>query len=325
MEFLSGREVLSAVVELAESGRGPIRAAVAYVGRDAPEALPLGTGDVIVINGSDNAVAAGATDPRAVQRWLEAGVRVVNHRWLHAKVFVNQRTAIIGSANLSERARSGAIVEAAVRTTRRDVVTNARAFIDELIRGGGEDIDEHWTEHATQIFPSGPVPPLWEEPQPALVGPFRLWLGWWNDPRDWTLTEQREYEQAVTESAAAFRPRARFQPVGMAEGATAKGFFQRGDVIVMLGVRNARLVEFHTLRQAGQGRRQSWMALYRRDTRLRSVTNASVRRALEAIGVGLPSQDAPDYGRWLDDPAERAAVLDLWQSADPGSPSTALR
>jgi hypothetical protein len=320
VEFLYGEAVLAAVVELVRSAQGPVRIAVAYVGRDASSVLQLRKGDVIVVNGSDNAVAAGATDPRAIEDWLDADVRVVNHPWLHAKVFVAGRTAIVGSANLSERARSGAIVEAAIRTTQRETAASARDFIDRLIRTEGQDIDRDWIEDAKRRFPPRRVTPPWEDRPPALAGPYRLWLGWWDEPYDLTDALQRTYTEAVTESAPAFRPRARYEPVGTVEEVSADGFFRRGDRVVMLGPRNARLVEFHSIRPAGPGRRSLRIGLYRRDTSLVSVTNASVRRALEAVGSTLPSDDDPDAGRWLEHPAERKAVLDLWQLPDPGVP-----
>jgi len=206
-EFLQGADVLAAAARLVASARTPVRVAVSYVGRTAPDILPLKNKDTIVVNGSDNAVGSGATDPRAVQEWLGRGVRVVNHPWLHAKVFVAGGTAIVGSANLSERAGSA------------------------------------W-------------------------------------PQD------------------SFRP---------------------GDMVVMLGLRTARLVEFRGSGFVPGYRRKRSVAVYRRDRQLRSVKIADVRQALESVGTAMPSHDAP-AGNWLNATAERAAVLDLWQLLDPGAP-----
>jgi hypothetical protein len=152
-----------------------------------------------------------------------------------------------------------------------------------------------------------------------MTGPFRLWIGWWNDDREWTKAEERAYDEAVTEFAPAFRPRARYQPEGRPEDEPGADPFRHGDMVVMLGARNALLVEFHNHRPVGQGRSRSMMALYRRDTRLVSVTNAAVRRALESIGSTLPAEEPPHYGRWLEDPDERKAVLNLWNLGDPGA------
>ncbi|MEH0936768.1 phospholipase D-like domain-containing protein [Micromonospora psammae] len=320
MELLTGPAVLAAVADLVKPGRRRARVAVAYVGREAPSILTLQDGDVIVINGSDNAVASGATDPRAVEQWLKAGVRVVNHPWLHAKVYVAGRTAIIGSANVSERARTGRIVEAAIRTTDSETVAKSREFIDDLIRSDGRDIDPDWVKAAKQLFPKRVAPP-WEPTRPPLTAPFRLWLGWWNaDWRPMTQAENGTYEAAVSELPPTYRVRARYEPDGRIEGLDAEGFFQRGDMVVMLQARNAQLVEFWESRPAGQARKKSVIGVYLRDTRLRrSVTNADVRRALEAVGSELPEEEEPHFGRWLDEPAERQAVLELWGIEDPGT------
>lgn len=91
-------------------------------------------------------------------------------------------------------------------------------------------------------------------------------------------------------------------------------------MVIMLGPRQAKLVEFQQIRLMKRDRGRSAMALYRRDTRLKTMTNAAVRRALESVGSGLPACESPDYGRWLQSPKQRQVVLDLWDVADPGRP-----
>lgn len=319
VEFLSGAAVLQGVAELAATRQGQFAAAVAYVGRNAPEILPLRAGDVIVVNGSDNAVASGATDPRAIAEYLASGVRVVNHPWLHAKVYVAGTTAIVGSANLSDRAHSGDVAEAAVRTTDRGGAAAVRRFVHGLISSGGQDIDSDWVEEAMRLFPDRPVAPAWNTAPAAPTAPFRLWLGWWAGDRRWTAAEERAYDEVVADAAAFLRPRARFQPVGRVEDPSAQGHFKSGDMVVMLGMRQAQLVEFQRFRTV-RGRRPSGMALYRRDSRYPTLTNARVRRALEAVDSTLPADEYPDDGTWLEHTHERRAVLDLWGITDPGVP-----
>lgn len=229
MEFLTGPDVLAAVAELAAADRRPpLQAAVAYVGHNAPRILPLRPGDVIVLNGSDQAVASGATDPRAVEEWLDAEVRVVNHRRLHAKAFVSGQTAIIGSANLSDRARTGSIVEAAARTTQPDAVAAVRVFINDLIADDGEDIYPEWVDEAKKRFATRRIPRLFDEEVLGLKTPFRLWLGWWNELGEWAAAEECAFAEAVAESARDLRPAARYKLEGRVEGADAVGFFRRG-------------------------------------------------------------------------------------------------
>jgi predicted GTPase len=52
------------------------RAAIAFVGRTVTHVLRCGHADVIVVDGSDNALAAGATNLDTQAAWLAAGVRV---------------------------------------------------------------------------------------------------------------------------------------------------------------------------------------------------------------------------------------------------------
>jgi hypothetical protein len=45
----------------------------------------MGDGDLIVVNGSANASATGATGVSAIPQWHEAGVAVFSHDYLHTK------------------------------------------------------------------------------------------------------------------------------------------------------------------------------------------------------------------------------------------------
>jgi len=322
VEFLSGSAVLDAVWELArEEPREPLRVAVAYVGRDAPTTLPLRDGDTIVINGSDIAVASGATDPRAVKVWLESGARVVNHPRLHAKVFVSGDTAIIGSANVSRRAHSDAVAEAAIRTTGRSIVGQARAFIDDLIMTVGEDIDLDWVRDAKQRFPVKLPKPRWEEKPPTDTKRFRLFLGWWCAPHKATQEERRIFDKVVAECARDFRPRARYEPGVVYETIseqTPLDFFRPGDMIVRLHEDEPTLVEVRAIQRVP--RSKSLLVILRCDTRLGSYPHADLEQALKAVGGKLPLDEPPYNGRWLTRRAERKAILDLWNLPDPGQP-----
>ena len=106
----------------------PVEAAVAYVGDVAADLLRLKDGDLVVVNGSRNALANGATSAQVLRDWYERGVGVFAHEGLHAKVFVVGRTAYVGLANLSRRAGLPEAAEAALETTEPSTVAQARAF-----------------------------------------------------------------------------------------------------------------------------------------------------------------------------------------------------
>jgi len=246
---------------------------------------------------------------------------VVNHRWLHAKVFVSGDTAIIGSANVSRRAHSGAVAEAAVRTNKRNIVNQARAFIDDLIESDGEDIDLDWVKDAMKWVPAKPPKPRWEEKPPTTTKRFRLFLGWWSEPHKETKQERRILDEFVAGSARDFLPRARYEPDVVYETIseeTPLDFFRPGDMIVKLDEDETMLVEVRGVQRRPRSR--SVLVILRCDTQLGSYAHTDLEQALEAVGGELPPNEPPYNGRWLTRPAERKAILDLWNLPDPGRP-----
>lgn len=116
LRLLVGGEVWPQVT-VACNGRGQRRAAIAYLGADAPRLLQLRRYDVLVVNASDAALLAHATSPKALEADLAAGVRVSSSAKLHAKVLVTPTHAVIGSANASTH--SSAVDEAVVISDRQ--------------------------------------------------------------------------------------------------------------------------------------------------------------------------------------------------------------
>jgi len=102
--------------------------AVAYLGTGASELLPLGVGDVLVVDMSLAAIRSGQTNPYEIEKYIRSKVEVHSRSSLHAKVFVFDGKAIIGSANVSRNSQHK-LVETAVITTDKDVVRDARGFV----------------------------------------------------------------------------------------------------------------------------------------------------------------------------------------------------
>jgi hypothetical protein len=103
-------------------------AAVAYLGKGAKRLLPLHRNDVLVVDMSPGAVKSGQTNPAEIEKYLKAGVVVHSCQYLHAKVFVVDRTAVIGSGNASNRSKN-ILLEAALLTSDKLSVDAARAFV----------------------------------------------------------------------------------------------------------------------------------------------------------------------------------------------------
>src|SRR5688572_22041220 len=76
------------------------KAAVAYVTSD--QYVEFKEDDLLVVDASDMAIACGETDREVLTRAFSRGVRLYSLPDLHAKLFVFDDTAVIGSANLSE-------------------------------------------------------------------------------------------------------------------------------------------------------------------------------------------------------------------------------
>lgn len=137
---------------------GPVRAAIAYVGREAPDLLPLGAGDTLVFDGSDESLAGGTTNPAALQVLFDRGVILVSVARLHAKVIVagveeaGERKTLVGSANASEHSRTS-LREAALLTDDIEVAEQADLQIDEWSGDPeAEWVDQQWIDRAVKIY-----------------------------------------------------------------------------------------------------------------------------------------------------------------------------
>ncbi|MGW4940845.1 hypothetical protein ACWEOZ_04550 [Actinoplanes sp. NPDC004185] len=143
----------------------------------------------------------------------------------------------------------------------------------------GQDGDPEWIAEAKKLVPKQRVTPAWSEKNSGELQPFRLWLGWYNLMEDWTAPDTAAYEEAVSEVPVAFRPSARYTPIGMVEDPADDGRLSTGDRVIMLGLRDARLADFRSIRAVPGNRNRRFMALYRRDHQLPRVTNAAVGKA----------------------------------------------
>jgi hypothetical protein len=259
-----------------------------------------------VVNGSANAIATGATSVRAIRQWHEAGVAVFSHGYLHAKVFVVGRTAHVGSANLSARARSGDTIEAAAVSTEPELVSAVRAFIHGLA-DDAERVDAAWLQWADGIEVEQPPPPWTTEPAFLPHGPFDLWIGGTEDV-DWSDAEEVLVEEGLRTYAAR---RGRYRTEFIAEYLDDPHTLRDGDLVVLIRRGWARLVRFIERRSS----RSAAVGFYRVDTTLPAVRLGELRAALaDPAAVNLASHD--DW-RHVTGP-DRSALLARWAVSDQG-------
>jgi PLD-like domain len=127
--FLSD-DAWATISELARNAKSR-HAAVAYIGSDALDMLPLGKDDTLIVDLSDGTVKSGSTNPSVIRRYYQKGVQVFSCQGLHAKVFVFGNKAVIGSTNVSSNSRD-VLTEAAVVTSDPSIVASCRQFIKEI-------------------------------------------------------------------------------------------------------------------------------------------------------------------------------------------------
>lgn len=151
-KFISGPDVWSTIWDAASAHKsGPRYAAVAYVSSAGSALLAaFGRGDMVVCNAGPQALYTGSTDPDALAELLRRKVRVVSVDDLHAKVFVFDQSAIIGSANASQAAVGGN-VEAATVSSDATLRSKAREFIDAQAKRG-VDVDARFVKEARRLF-----------------------------------------------------------------------------------------------------------------------------------------------------------------------------
>jgi hypothetical protein len=131
--------------------RGTHLVACPYVAPGAGERLRLGKGDVLVTRFDDATILAGQTDPREIVKYIKGGVEVHNEPRLHAKVYVSQKRAVIGSANVSASSEHD-LLEASVEVSQRVVIADARRFVLEL---RGAVIGLEFARRKIKLFKTG--------------------------------------------------------------------------------------------------------------------------------------------------------------------------
>jgi len=125
--------------------------AVPYVSPGATKRLPLKPGDVLITRFDDATIMAGQTDPTEIARYIRGGVEVHNEPWLHAKVYVSSKRAVICSANVSANSEDG-LLEAGLEIAHRRVIGDARRFVQEL---RGSIIGLEFARSKIKLFRSG--------------------------------------------------------------------------------------------------------------------------------------------------------------------------
>lgn len=164
-------------------------AAVAYVTDDRN--LVFGKGDTLITDASDESIKSGQTSAAVLRAAWKRKAEIVSVKGLHSKVYVFDKHAIIGSANLSRESERR--VEAALLTDQPTVVSAARLLIERL-KAQGEVVDEVFISRISRL-PVEKRTPEWRADKlsrPADPTP-RIWLV------GLMPVEEKEKERAIVE------------------------------------------------------------------------------------------------------------------------------
>ncbi|SRR6266481_5040672 len=124
-------DIWKSITSAAKRSRKPSYVAVAYFGKGASKLLPLRTNSRLVVDASENAVKSGQTHPADLKSLQKRGVIIYSVPNLHAKIYVFDDMAIVGSANVSNRS-AGTLIESVLRTVDRGIVRSAKSFVESL-------------------------------------------------------------------------------------------------------------------------------------------------------------------------------------------------
>lgn len=303
--------------------RGKKYAAIAFLGRDAPELLALGDGDLLVCNAGDAAIRSGATSPEALKEFLRRGIALFSSPTLHAKMVATPRVAMVGSANAS--ATSTASLEAVVRTNEPAAVKKVRSLIKQIITEHASEIGEDFIAAAEQMAPAGEralidlpgvvgLPPEDERFLPRRTD--ALWVDA-EEPGEYPAAAERVAAEQKAEARRRLM-RSKYELVPwLHEGTSCP--YSEGDVIVLLRTAGSRrsvnppgIVE--SVRPVPRSRGKHMILLrYRREDRM--ISRTAVRQALgEELSAAL---DKTEAGTRITDPELVEVLLGLWGLPEP--------
>jgi hypothetical protein len=316
-ELIIGEDVWPAISALLRQDRKrPARVAMAFVTSHGKDLLPLRAGDRLLVNGSPEAVAAHATDPRVLSKFIELGIQVRSHDRLHAKFVVVGTRVVVGSANASRSSASN-LIEATLSAGSTELAATARNEFDRMF------------DSATQLDPGllADLEAIWEaagkyrQPVPGVTADAP-WTGL-VPPRPWVLHHWSTKWGTDTEASdKAFRSARRLEqrtPAHFrltsvrAKPAAFRGVKENHFLLQTYEERGIQLVwPPGRIRRADilvQARTYSRMALYCERTDLDPLPLAEVNEALRRAGCEAL---VLDRARTITDQDLISQILGMW-------------
>lgn len=210
--------------------------AVAYLGNNSTKLIPMRKGDTLVLDITFGAVENGQTDPFEVDKYLRAGVSVFNCTNLHAKVFVFDDRAIIGSSNLSVNSKNN-LVEVGIITSDKKIVKDALRFIKSLQL---ERVSPEYIKLCKEKYkPISKGIPRKKSQEKVLPTYSRLWILGLSEG-ELTKEEKRIFERESKKLESKIKDASRYEISWIISSSTSTiSSIKEGDLIIQLLKRKA--------------------------------------------------------------------------------------
>jgi hypothetical protein len=220
------------ITRSAKKSKKPSRVAVAYFAEGASRLLPLAQNSRLVVDASDGAVSSGQTCPFDLDKLMKRGVSIYSVQNLHAKVYVFDRVAYVGSANASNRSATQ-LVEVAVRTFDPKIIKSANKFIQSL---SVAEITPKAIERLKRIYKRPRVPKNRQGHQKSRsknVRPEipRLFIAQ-TEPTDWSKKEEEQFDAGLAVAKSLQKYPNKYELEGWKH--TGRCIYRRGDQIIQV-------------------------------------------------------------------------------------------
>ncbi len=175
MQFLNNDHLWQEIKKQAGKSKS-LHAAVGYIGRNPLLVIKWPKNSVVIADLSENAIRSGASSARGGLSLLKKGVKLYQLQFLHAKIYVFDKSAIVCSANLSES--SARLYESGVLITEDKKVREIRSYVRALINANKNSfkLEKDILKSRIKLEPKHtPMNPPDTPPNPPLLAK-RVWL-----------------------------------------------------------------------------------------------------------------------------------------------------
>jgi len=139
MRFLHGSNLSNKIYELSERVKERVYVATPFASRNAHELLSEKIREVsdvkFIVNFCERNIRSGSISPEGVKKLKRISRGIHSCDYLHGKLYLFDKTAVVTSANLSETAFSGGSLEFGIAINEPDTVNEIAKLYTELWKG----------------------------------------------------------------------------------------------------------------------------------------------------------------------------------------------